>query len=74
MHQKINREPRQQDTNKITDTPNPEKQVNSNRNEPQSNNKRNITHTNHTEQTLTQEEMNLENLERIFFKTLDYHC
>ena len=46
----------------ITDTPNTEKQVNSNPNEPKTNNNRNTAHLNHTEQILTQEEgKNLEN-------------
>ena len=47
IHQKINRESKQQDSNTITDTPNTEKQEHSNRNEPRSNNNQNTTHPNY---------------------------
>ena len=62
----MNSESRQENPNTIIDTTNTEKQGQSNRNEPQSNNNRNSTHPNLTEQTLTQEEkMNIEILKRI---------
>ena len=61
VHQKMNRESRQQDPNTIIDTPN-----NNTLNEMnQSNKNRNTTHPIHTEITLTQEEINMKNLKRI---------
>ena len=73
--QKINWEPRQQDIITISDKPNTEKEEHSNRNELQTNDNRNTTYPNHTEQTLIQEEeINSENLKRIMYeKKLDCH-
>ena len=48
IHQKINKESRQ-DPNTVINTPNTEKQEQSNWNEPQSNNNQNITHTQTTQ-------------------------
>ena len=59
-------ESRQEEPNTINDTPNTEKQEQTNENELSSNNDWNNTHPNHTEQTLTQEEeMIIENSKRI---------
>ena len=66
IHERINRKSRQHYPNTIINIPNTEKQEPSNKNELQSNNDQNTTHSNHTEQTLIQEEeMNIEKLKRI---------
>ena len=63
---KIKRESNQEHPNTIINKLNPEKQESSILTEPQNNCNRNITHPNHTEQWLTQEEkMNIEILKRI---------
>ena len=72
----MNRESRQQDPNTIIDSLNTERQELSYRNKLHTNNNRNRTHINHTEQTLTKkEEMNKENLKKLCLKgRLDNHC
>ena len=64
MQQKINGESRQREPKTVIDTPNTEKQEQSNRNEQQNINNRNTTQPNHTELT-QKEEMNVVKLKRI---------
>ena len=58
IHQQINRESNQQHPNTIINKLDTEKQEPSNLTKPQNNSNRNITHPNHIEQRLTQEEKN----------------
>ena len=60
IRKKINRESRKQDPDTISDTLNIDSQEYFKRNETQANNNRNTTHPKYTEQTLIQEEINLE--------------
>ena len=69
MRQKVNRKSRSQDPNTVIGTPKTEKRGPSNRNKPQSNENRNNTHPNLTEQALTQEkEMITENIKKIVWQ------